>query len=469
MATAVWGQWHLDMHFNVNLPTLLAPGNLPALAADCDITYVIYTRKADVRRVEEARETNALRRFMSVDIRLLSDADVKDPIATHHKVWSLITQAAAAEGSLVLLMPPDVAWSDNSFAAVAQRLKRGERAVFMTYLRAESSTFVPALLQRRPKDQLANAVPAAEMVELCVRSLHPLMAAYLRNSNYFPYHPEMALWAVPHEGFLVRVMAREMFLFDPGYFRLNNVALPAQRLKPGEASFLTDSDQLFGVSLATLGKDAAWYTTPRKADPIEIAGWWLTYDSPVNDFVASQKVRWHFAPVSEQKWRAKEFASDLFMRRAAAAREGMRIWQAARQLQCRDASLALALAVHTGVFARAARGRGRAIVLLPADAAFAAQRRGLLDELLAPSGAARLSRLMRAHHIPDAGEAAELRDPLGFLLGEQAQCELQTGNGPQLLRAEGDDYAIGPAKVVQGPLPIGGHAVYVVDRLLQTV
>jgi hypothetical protein len=466
MATAVWGDWHLDMHFNVNMPTLLAPGNLPALAEHCDMTYVIFTRAADVERIDNAPAIEALRRVMSVEIKLLTEADLKDPIAAHHKAWNLVTEAAAADGSLVLLMPPDVAWAENCFASVVKRLKRGERATFMTYLRAEGTSFVEALLERKPKGEIVNAVPAREMVELCVRSLHPLMAAYLRDSDYFPIHPEMILWAVPGEGFAVRVLAREMFVFDPGYFHLNYASLPAKRLNAGEASFLADSDELFAVSLAPLGKDAAWHINPRRADPIEIAGWWMTYDSPVNDFMAAHKIRWHFAEVTEAKWRAKERASDLFVRRTAAAREGMRIWQVARELECSMTALALALAVHTGPLVRAARGRGGAIVLLPSDAAFAGGTS--LDYLLAPEGTTALTRLMRTHHVPDVGEAVEARDPLGVLLDGEERRELRSAHGTLLLQTRPDgSYEISGARVIGGPLRAGAHAVYVVDRFVE--
>jgi hypothetical protein len=64
-----------------------------------------------------------------------------------------------------------------------------------------------------------------------------------------------------------------------------------------------------------------------------------------------------FAEVTEAKWQAKERRAPLHSR-AAAAREGMRIWQAARELECSMTALALALAVHTGPLVRAARGHG---------------------------------------------------------------------------------------------------------------
>ncbi len=470
IVTAVWGKWHLDAHFEVNLPTLLAPGNFPALAAYCDTTYLIYTRGADFARIDTAPETAALRQIMKVEIRLLSEDDLKDPIATHHKAWGLATQQAAAEGSLALLMPPDVAWSENAFSSVVARLKQGKRAIFMTYLRAESTTFIEALLARKPKGGLVNAVPAREMVELCVRSLHPLMAAYLRDSAYFPIHPEMILWAIPGEGFALRVLAREMFIFDPGRYQFNAVALPAQSLPPDEFAFLTDSDDLFAVSLATLGKDVGWHVNAHKADPVEIGGWWLAYDSPANDAMASQRIRWHFAPVTEKAWRAKERGADLFVRRAAGVREGLKAWQAARELGCSMASLGLSLAVHTGPFARAVRGRGAAIILLPSDEAFARSGKDCFDRLLTPEASRTLTRLIRAHHLPDVGDAVEARDPLGALLHGQDCREVATADGARLLRSLPDgSYAIGDARVMQGPLLIGAHAVYVVDKLLAPV
>lgn len=465
MVTAVWGKWHLDMHFNVNLPTLLAPGNLPALAARCKTTYLIFTRKADFERINSAAEIEALRRIMTVEIRWLDEADLQDPIAAHHKAWNLATKEAADNGSLVLLMPPDVAWGDNSFGSVVKHLENGVRAIFMTYLRAESSSFVEALLSRKPKEGIVNRVPPEEMVELCVRSLHPLMGAYLRDSDYFPIHPEMILWAVPGEGFAVRVLAREMFIFDPVRVELNSVALVAQTLSDDAIAFMAESDELFAVSLAPLGKDIGWHINAHRADAIEIAGWWLNYDSPVNDFIASQKIRWHFAPVTEDKWRCKERSSDLFVRRVAVAREGMRIWQAACELECTKASLALSLAVHTGAFQRGVRGRGHALVLIPNDAAF--DDDAYFEWLLTPEGAKSLTLLIGAHHIPDVKDFVGARDPLAAANNDDKRGVVQSGRGPILLRQLDDgSYEIAGAQVTDGPLKIGKHAVYVVDRLI---
>jgi len=466
MATAVWGDWYIDLYLDVNLPTLLAPGNLPALARYAEITYVIFTRAADSARIDAAPQIALLRRMMDVEIRLLADGDLEDPIGTHHRCWKMATEQAERKGSFVLLLPPDTCWSENSFASVVRRLERGERAIFMTYLRAESTTFVKALLERRDAGSVGLAVPPQEMVELCVRSLHPLMAAYLRQSDYFPTHSEMMLWAVPQEGFAARIFAREMFLYNPGELNLNPAALAARPLQPGAASFITDSDELFAVSLAPLGKDIAWHLHPRKADPVDMAGWWLSYDSPANDFLVGHKVRWHFAPTTETKWRAVEFGADLFVRRAAAIRECMRLWQAARELECSTAALILATAAHTGSAARAARGRGPAIVFMPSDVAFAGPQ-DPLQWLLAPGNKRELVHLLRAHYMPDAGAVVSARNPLEAMLGRQQEIEVRSALGPlRLQRAPDGAIRIGSARVLKGPHRVGLHCLYVVDGLL---
>lgn len=466
MTTAVWGDWFIGALLDLNLPTLLAPENLPALARRCEITYVIFTRAADFERLDLAPEIAALREFIEVEIRLLADAELADPIATHHRCWKRITEEAIDENSFVLLLPPDVAWSENALESVARRLDRGERAVFMTYLRAESETFISAMKARRDPSRIDLALPPTELVEMCVRSLHPLMAAYLRQSDYFPYHMEMMLWAVPQEGFLARIFAREMFLYNPGELKLNQAALSSEPFAPGEASFLSDSDELFAVSLAPLGKDIQWHLAPRQADPVDLAHWWLNYDSPSNDFLVSHKLRWHFTPVTEKKWRAIELGSDLFVRRCAGAREGMRLWRAARELGCFNAALLLATAAHTGASARAMRGRGPAIAFVPTEGAFARQPPGTLEKLLDPANQAQLVRLLRAHHIPDCGLSVSDPDPLGTCLGERSSAQIATGCGTAMLRRlDRGGYLLDGMRIRPGVIAAGLNKVYAIDGL----
>ena len=94
MATVVWGNWHLWIHLEVNLPTLLAEGNLPSLARRYRITYLLFTQKSDVERVQSAPQVKALRDLMDVEIGILDQEDLADPIKAAHKAWDIALRGA---------------------------------------------------------------------------------------------------------------------------------------------------------------------------------------------------------------------------------------------------------------------------------------------------------------------------------------------------------------------------------------
>ena len=50
-STAVWGPWHTGAFLTVNLPSLLAPANLPAFAAAHKVVYRIFTSAAEARQI----------------------------------------------------------------------------------------------------------------------------------------------------------------------------------------------------------------------------------------------------------------------------------------------------------------------------------------------------------------------------------------------------------------------------------
>ena len=466
MVTAVWGEWHIAALQELNLPTLLADGNLPALAEYCDIHYIIYTSKQDRSRLSSAHITRLLSPIVDLELRLLDDEVLKNPIAAHHKAWTQAIEQAKKANSLVLLMPPDVAWADNAFRSVGQRLHEGYRAILMTYLRAEEESFAAALRAEPRTPDGRRAIAANRMVELCIDSLHPLMAAHMVDAEYFAIHPEMIIWPVAGEGLMLRILAREMFLFDPNRVQLNQVQLPSEPLRPGEGCFISDSDELFAVSLAPLGKDAAWHNVPRTADPVEIGGWWLAYDSAVNDFIVSHRLRWHFRPVTEAKWRQVERRSDLFIRRCAAAREGIRFWQAARRLGIPTAAKLLAVAVHTDVMRRALAGRSAAIVVMPTEPAMAALRPDQIDRLCTPAGARALIELIRHHIFPMSDELVWQTDPLSHCHDAGRSSIAGPWGDRRLERSPHGTLLLDDAPIRCPPLTVGNHKLYIADDLL---
>ena len=462
MVTVAWGDWHVDAHLRANLPSLLADGNLPGFVERHDLRYVVYTAEEDIDRLRNDPAMQRVARLMRVEMRLVPKEDKANPIATHHRLWAAAAAEARAAGGFVLYMPPDVAWSDGSFMHLADLLNQGFSAIFMTYLRVVCETFVPALRERVAADGTTIAIEARDLVRLSLSHLHPLMAAHARRSRYFPVHPEMILWPVRNEGVCVRVLAREMFLFDPGDLTTNRARLAAGTPDASRIAVIDDSDALYAISLAPLGKDVAWHTTPRRADPIDVANWWLSYESQANDLIAGTGIAWHQAPKSPDRWRRVEVASGLWVERVRGLREALRAWRHLTQHGNHTPAMLLAAAIYNGVLMRiAGRKPGAAIILVPVEASFQALPLDWVERAADPGV---LARLIGRHVVLDV--AASPR-PLHERLGDAPAIELTVADGaPITLRRAAEGLRIGDALITSAPQPVGGHIAYDVDGLV---
>src|SRR5262249_16425199 len=150
--------------------------------------------------IRSAASFKRLSELVSVDLEVIQDERrLERPIETHVEIWRDAVLQARRLGALALLMPPDVLWSDGSFAHVAGLLSRGKRGIYSAYFRVVSNTFLPDFHTRFGAHPERLAVSGSDLVALCLEHVHPIMAAHSRSSRYFPYHPEMVVWPIPDE------------------------------------------------------------------------------------------------------------------------------------------------------------------------------------------------------------------------------------------------------------------------------
>jgi hypothetical protein len=426
-STVVWGSWHTDVFLEVNLPSLLASGNLQAFAERHRVIYRIQTSREDVARIEASPAYQRARQILQCQIvpRIIHQGI--DPIGMHHMLWRQAIDEARAAGAMVLFVPPDVVWSNGAFGHIADVAATGKRAIFMTYQRVVSETAVPAVKQafRDPATGVIDA-PSRRLVELAMEHIHPLTLTYVRDSLNFPIHPEFILWRVPGEGYLMRVLVREMFAYDPRHFDLNEQALLAHRPDPDDVHYITDSDDLFSLSLAPLAKDIEWYVRPQRLNTLSLGAWWLRYDSPANDVAAAHYFYVHPGERTPEKWCAAERQSDHLLQRIQGTREVLRVISglAANKLSYAEQLVAAAL-VETKLAQFVRPDAAPPTILLPSAAA--AFRWLLDDESVMADGesqpfdrrtAARLLHRILDHVVAGnvdlvPGQETVLRTPLG--------------------------------------------------------
>jgi hypothetical protein len=456
LSTAVWGPWHTGVYLGVNLPSLLAPGNLAALVGRHDVVYRIYTANADMDRIKASPAFRRAQQIAHMEVTGIAIDPSVDPIMMHHVLWRRSIDDALKTGAMILLVPPDVVWSNGALGHVADLAASGKRAIFTTYVRVVAETVVPELQRLVAQEGHAIDVPARKLVELAMRHVHPLFLTYHRDSRNFPVHPELILWPVGGEGYLMRVLVREMFAYDPDFIHLNRQALPAHPIDADKVHYITDSDDLFALSLAPMIKDLEWYATPRRLDVREIGSWWLRYDSPANDAVAARYFCIHTKDRTAATWRRAERQSDALIARVMGTREILRISSAAPAANQHHVQHVLAMALAETKLAHLANPRGRVSFLLP-DAAstyqalferadlmsVAASRRWLMDALLdhVVLGELRLE--------PGRGQA--LTTPLG---------------GRRRLEWHGEIPLIDGVALKDPPFRLGRHAAHAVAGVL---
>jgi hypothetical protein len=369
--TVLWGNWHREIFLNTNLPTMLSPGNLPALNAGIDCEYLVYTTPEDALKMSRSRSFQRLREILRVSLKLFTPSKTKNVISLHHEIWGKAIEHARRRQAFILLMPPDVAWADGSFARLRETIDSSKHAIFMTYPRVVSETMLPALAERFLRDGSdAMTIPPRELMKLVVAHIHPLMAAYDRAAKHFPIHPEMVIWPIEGDGFLLRLLARELFCFEPGRYPLNAQSLLAQMPPDNEIHAFDDSREFLGVSFTPLWKDMEWYLAPRELDPLSIGRWWIDYDSPINDRLSAINLRFTYGAVDESYWRTAETQADALLTHLRTAREFVRVLMMLDQMGHSRAAAFLAAALRVHGLARRWPHRGPFAVLAPTDEAF---------------------------------------------------------------------------------------------------
>jgi len=414
-STVVWGPWHTGVYLDANLPSLLAPENLPAFAKKHRVTYRILTSKRDIPRIEASPAFQRARSIVPFELVACPVEDSSDPIAMHHQLWRRSIAEARNANAMILFVPPDVIWANGALGHVADLFEQGKRAVFMTYMRVVSETCIPEARRRYlAADGATIEASSRDLVRLCFEHIHPLALTYLHDSPHFPIHPELILWPVSGEGYLMRVLVREMFAYDPKLISLNQQALPANVPDPDLMHYINDSDDLFSLSLTPLTKDVNWYSGLQSLNPIKIGSWWLAYDSPANDIVAKTYFYVHSGPKTPEKWRSVEIESDVMMRRIAGARELLRVIGGMVGEDTLYARQVLSMALAETKLAEYLRCGGPFTVLIPNDQAMIRYLNELGDDFIEVSKSEEFLRLIMDHVVigripPDAGRVQTLR------------------------------------------------------------
>lgn len=268
----LWGERYVDKFLRFALPSLLAPGNVPALTQYGPVIFDIHTTDADRMRLDASPGIAALRQRARIDYTILPATlfDFKGTEGTPAPDRLFVAgaqnlsaiKAGALRADLTYVVTEGL-YSDRHFAIAKDYLRDGYKAVLTSSLRARDSG-IAALLDAHGKvTEEAIAIGAAPLVAYACANLNPdYDNLFIRADSGTVSQDVIALYFRTEEGFAGHtfqispvLIAHEIIPdgFEPDY-HTSDARLLAELARSGDPARLykvvdTPSDSLFVVDL----------------------------------------------------------------------------------------------------------------------------------------------------------------------------------------------------------------------------
>lgn len=195
-----WGREYLRSLIDNHLPSVLTPGNLPAVAASRRCAFSLYVTRDQAEWLEAHASIQTLRRTMPLEV--IAIEDVTDRPRKFGWRYRVMNDCHADAISLlepdeaISFLAPDMIWGEGSLLHVSRLLDAGKRVVVAAGVRLNRDEFLEV------RSRLPWILSNRELVRLAMRHLHPTIRASFwagPNQNIIPSN---LLWRQPR-GLLV--------------------------------------------------------------------------------------------------------------------------------------------------------------------------------------------------------------------------------------------------------------------------
>src|SRR5208282_897732 len=247
----VWGYRFVREFLECCLPTLLAPGNVPALAAALPTEFILLTSIEDEAYIREHAAIKRLATICKIEIRpidhLITDGNYSTTITLAY------TEAVRAVGDAMVdtcffFLCSDYVVADGSLANALKRMQRGTSAIVVGNFQVASEDALPWLEDKLTFAKHVLALPPRELMRWSLNHLHP---ATLANTVNIPFshnsHTNRPFWRVDSGTMLGRFYLMHMLCVRP---EIDDFVIGAscdysfvpEMCPSGNVEALTDSD-----------------------------------------------------------------------------------------------------------------------------------------------------------------------------------------------------------------------------------
>ena len=271
----VWGYHYVRQFLEFGLPTLLAPGNVPAVAAELPTEFVILTSSDDEPFIREHPTFRQLGTICKATIHpidhLISDGNYSTTITLAY------TEAVREVGeemidTCFLFLVSDYILADGSFANVLKRMQRGTSAVVVGNFQVAQESALPWLEERLGGNELSLSLQPREMMKWAMNNLHPLTLANIVNLPFSHNSDSNRLfWRVDGNTLLGRFYLMHMLCVRPEVtdFVIGSscdYSFIPEMCPSGNVDIITDSDEYLVIEMQARTHESKFL----RPGPIEI-------------------------------------------------------------------------------------------------------------------------------------------------------------------------------------------------------
>ncbi len=178
----VWGERFINDFLQLSLPSLLAPGNMPALAAHFKTQFVFLTAASDVRVFETDKNFQKLTSICDVAFVPMQDLIVSN---NHSTTLTLAYDRAIRQtgaqmlNTYFILLNSDYIMADGSFEGLTRYIEKGYNAICAGNFQTIDEEIKPYLLSKIDPATGVMQISPRELVKQSMKHLHPVTIASL--------------------------------------------------------------------------------------------------------------------------------------------------------------------------------------------------------------------------------------------------------------------------------------------------
>lgn len=256
--TAIWGARYIEEFARVSLPSYLAPGNLPYLAAQTELEVLILTTSDSRAKFDEMPIFAKLAQLCTVRYMLIDDLITSGNYGvtlTLAYARGIQESGEAQTETTFVFMNSDFVLADGSLHGLVDKLREGHRCVMAPSLRARAEIALPLLTDVVDQETDTLVMAPRDMVRMTFENLHPTVIAKTATQNFVTCSTHNQIyWQVDRNTLLARYHLIFMLAIKP------EVPMPAvnsycdygfvpELVPSGEFTVMDDSDDFYMLEL----------------------------------------------------------------------------------------------------------------------------------------------------------------------------------------------------------------------------